>query len=258
MKRALLALVAAVVLVGIGVVVWFYASTGLDEDTEVTAPPLEASPTDATPATSPDTTGPDPETTMESTVNTTSGPETTQPAGGGVFELADGTEARFELDEELRGQPTRVVATNPEVAGQLRFDPDDLAATEIGTIVVSSQTFTTDQGNRDRAIRGPILDSSVEPTIEFVPTSVDGLDGSVGVGDTVEFTVDGDLTIRGITNPVTFDAEATYAAEDRLDGTVSTTVLRSDFDLQIPSVATVANVSDEVLIALDFVALPAA
>lgn len=255
MKRALIALAAAVVLVGIGLVVWFYASTGLDESVTVTAPPLVV----GTEATVGSTAADEPTSSSAATGAPAepAGTGTTTPTDAAVFELADESTVTFELDEDLRGQPTRVVATNDEVAGQFRFDPADPAATEIGTIVIAAQSFVTDQRNRDRAIRGPILDAAAVPTIEFTPTEVEGLEGQVEVGETVEFTVTGDLTIREVTNPVTFEAAATLAAADRVEGSAIATVLRSDFDLQIPSVASVANVSDEVLIRLDFVGEPA-
>ncbi len=249
MKRVVIAAVTAGVLVVVGVVVWFFATTGIDESTAtVTAPTLA-------PATSaaPDTTAA-PGTTEPSTVGTST-PSTV--AAAGVFDLADGTTARFELDEELRGQPKHVVATNAEVAGQIRFDPTSPGSAEIGTIVVGAQTFETDSSNRNRAIRGPILDATTFPEITFVPTAVDGLPDSVAADQEVSFTVSGDLTIRDTTREVTFDVTATLTSDGTLQGTASTQVLRSDFGLQIPSVASVANVSDEVLIAIDFVAVPA-
>ncbi len=46
----------------------------------------------------------------------------------------------------------------------------------------------------------------------------------------------------------------TSITADRLEGVAKAEVLRSDFDLNIPSVAQVANVTDEVQLTLDFVA----
>ncbi len=244
MKRVVTGAIAVAVLAGLGVVIWFFATSGIDESTaDVTAPTLAPAPTEADPTTG--STAAEPPPASEGAQS---------PSAGGVFQLAEGTTVRFELDEELRGQPTHVVATNTEVEGQVRFDPADLSTAEIGTIVVGAQTFETDSSNRNRAIRGPILDASSFPEITFVPTSVDGLSGSVDVGQEVSFTVTGDLTIRDVTQTVTFEVTATLSADETLEGTAETQVLRSDFGLQIPSVQSVANVTDEVLIAIDFVA----
>lgn len=234
MKRVALFVVGAGLVAAVGVLVWFFATTGVDEDTaQVTAPTLA------------------PATTAAST---------TEPggsgAGEGLFSLSAGTVARFELDEVLRGEPKRVVASNTEVAGQIRIDFDDLASSELGTIVIGAQTFSTDSSNRDRAIRGPILDSTAFPEIAFVPAALEGLAGSVEVGQELTFTVTGDLTIRDVTADVTFEVMAVLVSEDRLEGSATATVLRSVYGLEIPSVASVADVSDEVLVAINFVATP--
>lgn len=236
MKRTILALLAVLVLGAVGVTVWFFATTGIDEDTaQVTAPTLAAS------------------------VSTTAGSVTTAGSESSAveFALSEGSTVRFELDEELRGAPKHVVATNSEVAGLFRLDLADLAQSEIGVIVVGAQTFETDSSNRNRAIRGPILDASTFPEIRFVPTAVSGLTGAAAAGQELSFTVTGDLTIRDVTASVTFEVTATLVADDQITGTASTQVLRSDFGLQIPSVQSVANVTDEVMIFIDFTAIPA-
>lgn len=231
--------IGAVVLVAIGLV-WFYSQGSAEPTADVTAPPVET-----TAAESP-TTAP---------TDSTQPPGTTVPTG--VFELTGESTATFELDEELRGSPRHVVGTSSMVLGQIVFDPADLSSAAIGTILVNARDFTTDAGNRDRAVRGPILDTAVHEFIEFTPTSLDGLPDSVSIGESIDFQVSGDLKIRDIVNPVTFDVSVALVSERRIEGTAITVVLRSDFDLRIPSVPSVANVTDEVTLTLDFVAEPA-
>lgn len=245
MKRGALFVVAAGVVVAVGVLVWFFATTGVDEDTaQVTAPTLA-------PATSPETTLASGTSAVSTTDSSGSG------ATDGLFSLSAGTVARFEPDEVLRGEPKHVVASNTEVAGQIRIDFADLARSELGTIVIGAQTFSTDSGNRDRAIRGPTLDSTAFPEITFVPSSVAGLTGAAAAGDELAFSVTGDLTIRDVTTEVTFEVTAVLVGDDHLEGTATATVLRSAYGLEIPSVPSVADVTDEVLVAINFVATPA-
>jgi len=165
--------------------------------------------------------------------------------------------AAFEIDEVLRGEPQRVVGTTSELAGQFEMDPDDLSSVEFSQIVVNARTFDTGSGNRDRAIRGPVILDSASDEFEFITfdaTSVEGLQGSLTEGELFEFTVDGDLTIRDTVNTVTFDVTATPIDEDTIDGSAEATVLRSDYGIGIPNAPGVADVSDEVLIRLEFVA----
>jgi len=63
--------------------------------------------------------------------------------------------------------------------------------------------------------------------------------------------------VREITRSVTFTVVARWEADGRLQGLASTTVLRSDFELGVPSVPFVANVADEVGLELAFTAAPA-
>lgn len=198
------------------------------------------------------------------TTTTTAADETTTTAAADasgesptLYELNDRTTATFTIDEELRGTPVTVVGVSSIVLGQIQIDPADLGNTRIGTILINSRDFTTDSENRNRAIRGPILDSSAIEFIEFTPTSIDGLSGPIVTGTQLEFTVTGDLLIRDITNPVTFDVVAAIDDRGFLVGSAETVVLRSDYELTIPSAPGVANVADEVPLSLDFEAVPA-
>jgi polyisoprenoid-binding protein YceI len=191
-------------------------------------------------------------------------PELTTPTlaateDGMVASVIDPTRssAAFEIDEVLRGEPQRVVGTTSEVAGQFEMDPDDLSSVEFSPIVVNARTFGTGSGNRDRAIRGPVILDAASDEFEFITfnaTSVEGLQGALTEGQMLEFTVEGDLVIRDTVDTVTFDVNATPIDENTIDGSAEATVLRSDYGIGIPNAPGVADVSDEVLIRLQFVA----
>jgi polyisoprenoid-binding protein YceI len=119
------------------------------------------------------------------------------------------------------------------------------------------RTLATDNEFRNRAIRGQILQSSQDEFefAQFEPTSITGMPDSVAVGETITFTVVGNLTLRDITNEVTFEVTATLESEDRLSGTATATVQREPYNLIIPSVPGVANVGEDVALAIEFVAL---
>jgi len=188
-------------------------------------------------------------------------PDTTDTSTGGFqsFVIAAGGEsiASFGIDEDLRGTPQTVVGTTSEVAGQVQVDVADLSSAQFSEIVINARTFMTDSERRDRAIRGPVILNSASDEFEFVtfvPTSIEGLQGSLSPGETVEFAVVGDLTIRGTTSEAMFDVVATLVDATTIEGVAGAQVLRSDFGIGIPSVPSVANVSDEVILTLDFVA----
>jgi polyisoprenoid-binding protein YceI len=79
----------------------------------------------------------------------------------------------------------------------------------------------------------------------------------VNTGDAVSFKVTGNLKIRDIVQPVTFDVTATARSDSEIEGTAKTTVTRSAFELTIPNVPSVADVTDDVTLELQFVATKA-
>lgn len=225
--------------VGVAAIAWLWFAGGSGEpSTELTTPTIASSPT----------------------TQAGEGPTTSADAGqlSFVIEAGGDSVATFEIDEELQGSPKRVVGTTNEVAGQVSVDLTDLSSAQFSDIVINARTFATDSDRRDRAIRGPVILNSASDEFEFVtftPTSIDGLSGSLEVGGSVEFIVTGDITIKGTTQTVSFDVTATLVGDSTIEGTASTQVLRSDFEIGIPSVPGVANVADEVALSLDFTAI---
>lgn len=233
---------------------WFAGGSG-EPSTELTTPELSATTSTSDTAPTSTTTTSDPTSTIPG--SGTSEPETAASSRTFVIEQ-EVTAARFEIDEVLNGNPTHVTGTTDQVVGQIRFDPADLAGVELSDIIINARTLDTNSERRNRAIRGPvILDSGSDQheLITFQMTSVNGLTGSAAVGDTFEFTISGDLTVKGTTQPVTFDATVTWLEELTLQGSVSAVITRDMFEIGIPSVQGVADVTNEVLIGLDFVAV---
>lgn len=224
MRRLVIALAAVLVVVGIGVVVYIYTSGGSGEaSTEISAEELEA-----------------------------------ETPGQMVFRIVpDESSVRFTLSEELRGQPVTVVAQTNQVAGDIAVDFANPQAATLGMIRINVRTMRTDSDLRDRAIRGQILQSAqaAYEFAEFTPAALEGLPQSVTLGQPFSFDIVGDLKVRDISNTVRFTATVTPVSETRLEGSASTVVMRGDYNLVIPNVPSVANVSEEVSLFIDFVAL---
>ena len=125
----------------------------------------------------------------------------------------------------------------------------------IGPITIGANDFVTDSSRRNSAIQRFILQSSSYPNITFTPTAIEGVPGSVAVGDTLSLQVTGDLTIREITRSETFAIEVQVISESELHISGETQVLRENYELTIPSVPSVANVTNEVQLQFDFVAV---
>lgn len=172
-----------------------------------------------------------------------------------VFEIvAAESQARFVIDEVLRGADVTVVGATDQVAGQIAVDPASPATAQVGVIQVNARTLATDNDFRNRAIKNAILATDSYEYVTFTPTALSGLPASVAVGTPFSFQMSGDLTVKDTTRPVTFEVTVTPLSATELSGTATTSVLYQDFNLAIPDSPMVDTVADEVRLELDFVA----
>lgn len=173
--------------------------------------------------------------------------------GGTLFEIKQsGSQAKFQINEVLRGSPFTATGTTNQIAGQIAVDPKNPSAARIGTIQIAARTFKTDDNLRDRAIQNAILETGRYEFITFAPTALRGLPSSGKVGDTYTFQIDGNLTIHGVTRAQTFEATITSVSSIQLKGSASATVRYADYKIGIPQVPFVSGVSDTVKIQMDF------
>jgi polyisoprenoid-binding protein YceI len=179
-------------------------------------------------------------------------------AGATVFRIVpEESEVRFIISEELFGQPKEVVGRTSEVAGDILVNLSNPTTSEACAIRINARTLVTDNEFRNRAIRGQILQSAQDDFefAQFTPADVTGLPENVTVGEPIAFQITGDLQVRHITQPVTFDVTATLVSEERMEAAASTTVTRSQYELTIPNAPGVANVGEEVRLEIDFAAV---
>jgi len=172
-----------------------------------------------------------------------------------IFEIVPAkTEARFYINEVLRGDPITVVGATDQVAGQFALNPADLSTAEVGIVQVNARTLATDNNFRNRAIKNRILLTDDHEFITFTPTGVVGLPETAAVGQTFTFQIEGGLSITDVTRPTTFEVTATAISDMQIEATATTSFLYTDFELFIPDAPAVDTVDDEVRLEVDFVA----
>lgn len=182
--------------------------------------------------------------------------EETVPTEAIPFEIVpEESEARFKIDEVLRGNPVTVVGVTSQVSGQILIDPANPGSTQVGTIEIDAGDIRTDSDRRNSAIRRFILNPNAYPFITFEPKPIEGLPESIAVGDSVDFQISGDLTIKDQTRPETFDVTVSVESKSRINGLAISTIRYADYGLFIPDVPFVSNVADELILELDFVAV---
>ncbi|NDJ59623.1 MAG: YceI family protein [Chloroflexi bacterium] len=176
----------------------------------------------------------------------------------GLFRIVPAeSEARYLIEETLLGNRITVVGSTQEVAGDVIVNFLSPAGSQLGTIAVNARTFQTDDARRDQAVRGRILLSAQDEFefITFAPTALIALTGDpVAVGDTVEFEIAGDLTVREVTREVIFTASVTIATPERIEGLVTTEIFYPDFNLVINAPPTISDIAQTIGLEVEFVA----
>src|SRR5688572_7113618 len=131
--------------------------------------------------------------------------------------------ARHAMVTKVRGQFN-------DFEGTLRLDGENPASSE-GRLVVQAKSIDTRNEDRDAHLRSNDFFAMDEfPEITFESTGVEPTE------DEDKFRVTGDLTMRGVTKPVTLDVEFTGAATDPWGNTRvglegSATVNRKDWGI---------------------------
>lgn len=170
------------------------------------------------------------------------------------FTLAPtGNEARYRVREQLAGLdfPNDAVGKTTDVTGSIAFDDNGQVIAEQSKIVIGLKGLTSDKERRDGFIQRRTLVTDSFPTAEFTVRSVSRLDWPLPTSGALQFTITGDLTIKGVTRSTTWQVMAT-ATPAAYRGTASTRFTFDEFGLTKPRVASVLSVDDNITLEFDF------
>ena len=133
-----------------------------------------------------------------------------------------GFSARHAMVTTVRGSFT-------DFTGEARIDTVNPGASTV-SLTIQAASISTGQAQRDGHLRtGDFFEVDTFPTLTFVSTSVSRPESDV-------WSITGDLTIKGVTRPVTMDFEQTGSAKDpygnlRVGFEGGTTINRTDWGL---------------------------
>ena len=150
-------------------------------------------------------------------------------------------------------RPDVAVGVTQAISGEIFLDRQRPSNTRLGVFTVDISQLRSDEPRRDQAIRERWLESARYPHATFKPTSIEGLPERLREGARVSVVLRGELTIRDVTRPVTFQGSFELAG-DTLRGTAHTTIRMTNFGFEPPSILGVLRANDEVEVELAIVA----
>jgi polyisoprenoid-binding protein YceI len=130
---------------------------------------------------------------------------TISPTLTGTYEL-DPTHTRIGFVAR-HAMVTKVRGSFNEFSGSGYFDADDPSRSHVG-LTIAAASIDTRNADRDAHLRSnDFLDMDNHPEITFASTAVEAIDADT-------YRVTGDLTIKGVTKPVTIDFAYEGSATD--------------------------------------------
>lgn len=223
-----------------------------DSTSEVAVPPTVAS-TAPTAATAADATV---ASTGPSTTTAGTAPAATGDVSGvwsvdtsiGEFNYEDstGTFVGFRIAEELQGiGSTTAVGRTPTVSGTLDIDGTTVTAV---TIEADMTSITTNDSRRNDKVWSA-LETDTFPTGTFVLTEPIELGDAATSGEAVSVDAVGELTIHGVTLPVTIALDA-QLVDDTIVVVGQTDIVFADYGVSVPTAAIIVSVEDHGVVEL--------
>ena len=179
-----------------------------------------------TEATTPVATAPD---DTVSATSTTPSIEPASPDGG--WSVASDSIIGYRVKEVLSGVDTEGVGRSNGVTGSLVIDGTKVLSAEFEVDVASIES---DQAMRDNQFRGRIMDVANHPLATFVLTAPIDLGAEPAIGQRIEVTAVGDLTLRGTTRTVEFPLTAEFDGR-RIAVLGNIEVVFADYGISNPS-----------------------
>jgi polyisoprenoid-binding protein YceI len=164
------------------------------------------------------------------------------------------SEARYRVREQLvnLSLPSDAVGATKQITGTIVGKTDGTIVSSESQFVVDLRTLQSDRSMRDNFLRRNVLETDKYPFATFVPKQAEGLDLTLAPTHPTAFKLTGDLTIRNVTKPVTWDVTCQPQGDT---GTChATTSFQFEyFGLTQPRVSVVLSIVDHIALEVDMV-----
>lgn len=137
----------------------------------------------------------------------------------------------YRVEEVLFGQNKEAYGRTDKISGELTITGTQVTEVEL---TVDMASVRSDESRRDRQFNGRIMDTATYPAATFELTQPIELTTIPNDNREISAQATGDLTLRGVTRPVTFELKAQRdGARFKVNGTIPVTF--SDYGIPNPS-----------------------
>lgn len=164
-----------------------------------------------------------------------------------------GNEARYLVREELAGIdfPYDAVGKTAAITGSIVLDAKGAVVPGQSKVTVDVSTLKSDRANRDRWLKTDGIETDKYPRVELAITALKGMPAKLPTTGEFKFELVGNLTVRTVTKPVTWQVTAT-ANNGEFSGTAKTAFKFGDLGMPVPSAFMVMKLEDNLRLEFDF------
>lgn len=168
------------------------------------------------------------------TINSNGSAASTAVPVDGTWKVGSGSQAGYRVHETLVGQSTTAVGRTGNVTGTATISGSQLTT---AVFTVDMATVASDKSQRDERFRSSsVLDTAQYPNGTFTLTQPIALGTIPAPGTKVTEHATGNLTLHGVTRPVTFDVTAVRTGNTiQVQGSIPVTF--KDFAVTAPDFA---------------------
>lgn len=168
------------------------------------------------------------------------------------------SQARYRVREQLANValPSDAIGSTNAITGAIVGKTDGTIISSESKFVVDLSTLQSDRSQRDNFLKRNVLQTDKYPNAVFVPTKVEGLPLTLPPAGNIAFKLTGNLTIRDVTKPVTWDVTCqSQSNQGTCHATTSFTF--EDFNITQPRVPLVLSIQDHITLETDLDLQPA-
>ena len=211
-------------------------------DTEAPAPTATQAPATKAPEPTP---APDPTSAPTATTapEPTPAPKATEPPDdamtpGRLFQIVEGSQALFKVDEVLRGVDVVVALETGDITGAIDLEGGS------ALIALDLHTLVSDQARRDRYVRERLFPTQPVTTVDFASLG-DLPDSFFETGEELAVTLPATVNVNGADAVLDFEITARLDSDEDLVVLGTTDFVWADFGMTAP-VSSIFTVADEV------------
>jgi polyisoprenoid-binding protein YceI len=169
-----------------------------------------------------------------------------------------GNNVRYLVREQLAGfdLPNDAVGTTARIEGGVSIGADGKLIPGESRFVVDMASLETDNSRRDNYVRRNTLVTEQFPTATFVARSTVGLPAVLPERGDLTFELIGDLTIKGVTQPATWQVTGRRTPDGGVSGLAKTSFNFAKHEIAIPRVRSVLSVDDQIRLEYNFHLVP--